>query len=665
MAGGRPGALVVLGVFFAHRHPALLRAAARRGLAVLGVDKMDRTTTGADAARRRDPDHPLAGLADVAWLPCDRGPAVLERVLAWSREYDVRAVAVLGEDFVEAGGLVADCLGLRGPGLRASRVCRNKLLQRRFLAAWSPRSRLVPADARAAVTADWDLYPAVVKPVSRTASSGVRRVHSLADLRTALDGFGSAEPALIEDLVTGPELSVESLVRGGRVLYASLTGKRTNEGDGTWFVEMGHTVPAPALSEDTTAAVLAANAGVLTRLGFADGAAHAEFRVGPTGRVTLMEIAARPAGDAIPGLCHLATGAPLEETLLAILLGEAVDGHPAPRRFARQVFVPHEAGVLRAVRADGLDVEVCDVTRGWAWPDFVPVAADAPGRVAMVVASRPPGSVLGPVRESVERCVSFVVDAPSLAELDRLQARCLAAVRVEVEVETEVEAQVQTEVAFGAGVGVRDIRNHPFTPAVLARRAARSGDETSAVGDPGIEPLVPAELLLGDPQAGAMTGRTALVVSEPPCPPDAADHLGLAPIRLAEIIDAAASWSQRFAIRAVRAFDSRYLDAAALIGDLLGLPSPGLRAARVCGDMTVQRLYLAPWICRCNGELEHTVISTSADGELREIATGQPALAEIHTAILKHLGFLTGTARADYHLSPGCPPDLVRLTILP
>ncbi|HEX6499688.1 MAG TPA: ATP-grasp domain-containing protein [Micromonosporaceae bacterium] len=427
----RPGALVVLGAMLGHRYPAVLPAAARRGLTVFGVDDLNPRNASVDAARRRDPAHPLAGLAEVAWIPDDRPHDVLEQVVTWSHGHDIAAVVAFGEAYVDAAAIVADCLGLRGPGLRASRVCRNKLLQRRYLGQWSPRSRLLPPGGRTEAMAGWDTFPAVVKPVGRMASSGVRRVGDAAELRAAVDRYAPVEPAVVEELVEGPELSVESLVAQGRAVFTAVTGKSTNETGSEHFVEMGHTVPDPRLSPDILAAVLAANAAILQRLAFVDGAAHAEYRIGPSGQVTLMEIAARPAGDSIYALYHLATGVPLEETLLAILLGEAVE-HPPPRRVARQVYVPHEPGILRAVHADGLGVPVSGLSDP-TWPSVTPLEPDAPATVHVVMVGRPLGTRLRTIQESADRSACFVIDAPTLADLDRIEARCRAAVRVEVE----------------------------------------------------------------------------------------------------------------------------------------------------------------------------------------------------------------------------------------
>ena len=121
----------------------------------------------------------------------------------------------------------ADLLGLPSPGLRATRVCRNKHLQRRYLPEHSPHSVLVdnaalcpstssghvptgsgPSTSSGRVTTgsgpstgsghvptgsghvttgsgrvvDWSIFPAVVKPTGREASSGVQRIEDRAGL---------------------------------------------------------------------------------------------------------------------------------------------------------------------------------------------------------------------------------------------------------------------------------------------------------------------------------------------------------------------------------------------------------------------------------------------------------------------------------------------------
>jgi biotin carboxylase len=451
----RRDAVVVLGVLFGARYPNLVPAAAARGLDVLGIDVRTPGKVRFDLARRTYADHPLAGVGQLEWIAGDRHEDILERVIRWGETHRIRAVLAFGEDFVAAGTLVADYLGLPSPGLRAGRVCRDKLLQRRYLARWSPRSVLLPPgghaataatfaqfpavlNGHAATAAAFAQFPAVLKPTGREASSGVQRVADRAQLLAALDGYDADEPLLVEQLVDGPEVSVESLVQDGRVVFSCVTGKRTNERGGTHFVELGHTAPDPSLDDAARAAVLDVNRSVLARLDFRDGVAHAEYRIAADGRVYLMEVAARPAGDSIVTLYHLATGEPLEEAMLAIALGEPAS-HPAPRRFVRQVYVEHEPGVLRGARietggADGIDAELTWLAERWMWPPVKPRGADDPPAVHMVVVGRSRGDQLVEIRQSADRSLMYVIDAATPAELDALEARCGRTITLDVEV---------------------------------------------------------------------------------------------------------------------------------------------------------------------------------------------------------------------------------------
>jgi biotin carboxylase len=417
-----PDALVILGAMFAFRYPHLVEASTERGLVTLAIDSPSSFSRKIDGGRRADPTHPLAGYADVAWLDGDRHEQVVEQVLTWSRTHRIRGVLALEEEFVEVTGLIADLLGLPSPGLRATRVCRNKHLQRRYLPEWSPRARLTGAGK--IVVTD---FPAIVKPVGREASSGVRRVNSPAALAEALTTYDDGEQVLVEELVTGPEVSVESLVHNGQILFASVTGKVTTVSG--YFVELGHTVPDTGLDGAQRHAVLDANKSVLQRLAFADGIAHAEYRVRADGSVVLMEIAARTPGDNIGVLYHLACGTPLESALLAVVLGEP-SSYPAPSRHARGVYYEHRHGVLRDVVAD-TDVPVTWISERWAWPEIHPAdRPDGPGRVRMIVVGRDPGYALTTIRQSADRVVMSAIDAPSAAELDDLQARTAQAIEI-------------------------------------------------------------------------------------------------------------------------------------------------------------------------------------------------------------------------------------------
>jgi ATP-grasp domain len=428
-------AVVLLGGLVATWNHRFLTAAYDRGLAVLLVDSPDKGLGAARAAgTAAGGDHPWARVAELGEHdPADAGQ-VLDTCLAWARRYDIRGACALREEYVPATALVADALDLPSPGARASRVCRNKYLQRRYLARWSPHSELVTPDRRAAAVAGWSRYPAVVKPVGRLASSGVHLVHDAGELRASLPAYAAAEVLLLEERVVGPEYSVESLSRHGVSRYAEVTAKRTTEDDGEpWFVELGHTTPAP-LGDEPRDRLLTTHEEILRRLDFGTGMAHGEYRIGADGRITLTEIAVRPPGDAILNLHALATGGSLEDALVGLAVGADPAVPATPTRCARQVFLPHTPGTLARLEvtaALGTDIHWFDTS---AARDLVPVTSRAgdPPTVRCVVALKPAGTRLKPLRESADRAATFVIDAATRGELDRLEQAVRAAVRLEV-----------------------------------------------------------------------------------------------------------------------------------------------------------------------------------------------------------------------------------------
>jgi hypothetical protein len=412
-----PRAFILTGSLLAVcRAPRYLSELRERGLRVLLITS---AAWRAEAERASgDPDHPLADVEDIAFVDGDvrhEGSLLAGSVaaaLAWRRRYEVVGAYAVGETMVEPTGLIADALGLPGPGLRATRVCRSKYLQRWYLPEFSPLVAFAGDDLSHVP------FPAVVKPSGRHSSSGVVCVENAAELPAALAGYGEQETVLVEEKVVGPEYSVESLVQHGKTIFASVTRKDTNDRGGRHFVELAHTVPSdhPHVSE----LLLDANQRVLDALDVRDGITHAEWRVvAAGGRAVLMEIAARPPGDGLCSLYELATGEPLEPEVLRVALGEHAH-YPSPRRHTRQVFLEHVEGVLEDVVVDWPGVTPEWVGEAGVWQQPEPLPADAPAALRAVHVHKDRGAVLGPIACSEDRAVTFFADAPTAAELDEL-----------------------------------------------------------------------------------------------------------------------------------------------------------------------------------------------------------------------------------------------------
>lgn len=301
-----------------------------------------------------------------------------------------------GEANVLPAAFLAGELGLPGPGLRAALISRNKFLQRetwRRAGLCQPGYCLV-SDYASAATWAAGRFPVVAKPLDQSGSLGVRVVSDESELRAWVDGVSGGRPFLCEELVSGPEYSCEILLRGGEPVFTNITAKLTTPPP--YFVEIGHRVPAQCRAETAGGIVRLATAATAA-IGMRAGIAHVEMRVMEESP-RLMEVAARTPGDFIMDLIGLATGVDLFDALVAISLGRAPRIAPVSRGAACVWFPDPPAGSLAPVEA-------------------LRAAADLPGVERVAVAAQP-GSLVAPLRWSLDRVGSVVLRADDDDELD-------------------------------------------------------------------------------------------------------------------------------------------------------------------------------------------------------------------------------------------------------
>ena len=429
---GKPRAFILTGALpVVCRDPIYIDDLRRRDLKVLVLTPADFHRYS--EAHGADPAHPASAIDEVAFVDGSvesEGsflPGVIEHAGRWREQYDVVGIYAVGETLVEPTGLVADYFGLPFPGLRASRACRSKYLQRWYMPDLSPASVLIPPGARESVDDGAVRFPAVVKPATRHSSQGVCTVNDRAELAAQLNDYPAHETILVEQKITGQEYSIESLTQDGKTLFASVTRKETTDISSQYFVEMAHTVPAPR--DEEWDAVQRANDAMLDRLGVENGITHAEWRIDERGEARLIEVAARTPGDGIMVLYRLAMGRPMEPEILRIALGEPAD-YPAARRYARQVYLGHRPGILDDVKVDWPGVEAQWVNDGTPLPDIPALPADYPPALRAVLVYEARGTELGPIRSSDDRAVSFFIDAPTIAELDEIEEHVRRAVTI-------------------------------------------------------------------------------------------------------------------------------------------------------------------------------------------------------------------------------------------
>jgi biotin carboxylase len=193
--------------------------------------------------------------------------------------------------------------------------------------------------------------PAVVKPVDRQGQKGLAVALGLEELGDAIAAAVEASRnglALVEELVPGPEVTVNAFSVGG-VFHPLTVTDRLTAGAPAFGVALAHVWPSEhGVDEAVEAARLAADA-----LGVTNGPTYTQIVLGPDGP-RVMELAARLGGGHDAELCRVALGVDLNGLALAAALGEPLEApEPAPAGGAVVRFLVPPPGVLEDV--DGLE----------------------------------------------------------------------------------------------------------------------------------------------------------------------------------------------------------------------------------------------------------------------------------------------------------------------
>ncbi|GHD53727.1 ATP-grasp domain-containing protein [Streptomyces galbus] len=314
------------------------------------------------------------------------------------------AVLTWDETLLATTAEVARRLNLPHLGPEAVRCCRDKLTTRQVLAAAAvPSAGFRHVHGRAeAVSAAADLgLPVVVKPRSLAGSIGVTLARTPDEVgrayetatTSAFPGIDRLAGAIVEEYLTGPEISVDCAVDGGRVHIVNVARKRL--GFAPYFEEIGHLV-APWREEPWSADVELVVTAAHAALGLRTGVTHSELRLTPSGP-RVVEVNGRLGGDFIPLLGRLATGVDQVAAAADLALGRTPDVSPRHERCAEVRFVyPAHDAVVRELDVTG--------------------AAAVPG-IADAVALAPPGTQLRlPPHGIVPRLAALIATGDSPEE---------------------------------------------------------------------------------------------------------------------------------------------------------------------------------------------------------------------------------------------------------
>jgi biotin carboxylase len=267
----------------------------------------------------RAEEWPHDSIDDFITLPNDATPDhFIYTVTQIARRHRVTRVVALEEYDVITAGLVREHLRLPGLTSAEARLFRDKLAMRGSAQAAKIN---VPdfihvlnyqelGEFMERVPAPW-----VLKPRTDVSAIGIKKLHDSEEVWRAIEALDARERLheqssfyLLERFVAGEVYHVDSLVMGGKVLFAgvNLYGRPPMNVAHDGGVFISHSVER---KNPDRRKLLEINKDVIRALGLRRGATHAEFIKGAAdGKFYFLEIAARVGGAYIAETLEAASG---------------------------------------------------------------------------------------------------------------------------------------------------------------------------------------------------------------------------------------------------------------------------------------------------------------------------------------------------------------------
>lgn len=292
----------------------------------------------------------------------------------------IRAVATFIDSGVPTAAALANAFSLPSVSEHTAYLARDKFAMRTAFDAAGHISQPLFGVARTLAEAKrlgHELgYPLILKPFIGSGSMYVRSISDEHELiehfepirHGAWDGFefdplhadAIAEYAgglLMEQFVSGAEISVESLVVAGHTHTISIHDKPLPTGP--TFEEVYACTPSE-LPANVVAKLHAATKAVHQAMGINTGASHVEFRLRDDQEPVILEAAARLGGGPIYRSVQLSTGIDMVEGLLDIAMGRepSIELPEAPRAVGFWNIFAKRRGVLAEIA--GVDEALAD-----------------------------------------------------------------------------------------------------------------------------------------------------------------------------------------------------------------------------------------------------------------------------------------------------------------
>lgn len=280
------------------------------------------------------------------------------------RPYHFDGVITVCDYYIEIAQQVANAFHIPCPFPSHVKTVREKHLMRMAVenaGLSNPQYRIAHGWQEAEQAANEIGYPVVIKPVDLASSAFVRLAKNDDDLRTAfadLEAFPlnfrdqeREHACLIEEFMTGDEVSIESVSYKGETTILGVTDKSVT---GTpYFIEDGHMFPAK-LDSAKEAELKQYVKDVLKAVDYDNGISHTEVKLTPDGP-QVVEVNPRTAGNYIVELIDRVTGVNLLHAFVDLALGHRPQmevNDTGVKSAAIKFFVPQRGGTVLNIQGE-------------------------------------------------------------------------------------------------------------------------------------------------------------------------------------------------------------------------------------------------------------------------------------------------------------------------
>ena len=195
---------------------------------------------------------------------------------------------------------------------------------------------------------------AIVKPADNAGSRGVVLLENEAlKKRKEIYEYSKANSkngiVMVEEFMSGPEVSVESMTVNGKTTVITITDKITTKPP--FFVEIGHCEPSE-LPKDVKDKIIEITKKAAKAIGFINCPSHTEMKITNKGP-KIVELAARLGGDFITSkLVPLSTGVDLVGNSIVLATGGTVELEKKWDQGAAICFIQGHAGTIKEITID-------------------------------------------------------------------------------------------------------------------------------------------------------------------------------------------------------------------------------------------------------------------------------------------------------------------------